>query len=229
MTQLHHRSDVRHRVRTEIIAAATVLVPVAVVLWAAMFAIGRVITHLGAHSAVPAFDRRVDQDLARDRTHTWTTVTHYITDGAETLTVIAVGLIAVIVLRLVLKRWREGTMLAIGLVGEVSIFVLATLVVDRARPPVPHLDSAPPTSSFPSGHTSAAIVLYGGLAVIVWALTRNATARILSGMLGVGVPLAVGLSRMYRGMHYPTDVIAGAILGTVWLFACAHTILWRDR
>src|SRR3712207_7042639 len=88
----------------------------------------------------------------------------------ETITVIAIGLVAFVLLRVRLTRWREPVYLAVTLIGEVTIFVSTTLLVDRARPPVRHLDSAPPTSSFPSGHTAASVALYGGLAVLAWRL-----------------------------------------------------------
>lgn len=228
-TEVHPARTEHHSVRDRVVSAARVLLPTALVLWLVLFGVGHLITSMGPQSSALGFDRTVEHDLARDRTSGWNTITHYLTDGAETLTVISIGLIAAIVLRLLLRRWREPLLLATGLIGEVTIFVLTTLVVGRARPDVPHLDNAPPTSSFPSGHTSAAIVLYGGLALILWHLSRNVAVRIGGAVLAVGMPVAVGVSRMYRGMHFPTDVIAGAILGTVWLAVCARTILWRDE
>ena len=53
---------------------------------------------------------------------------------------IGVGLVAFVLLRLQLKRWREPLFLAVAVIGEVTIFVSTTLLVDRDRPPVPHLD-----------------------------------------------------------------------------------------
>jgi undecaprenyl-diphosphatase len=108
-------------------------------------------------------------------------------------------------------------MLVVGLTLEVTVFVTTTLFVDRPRPPVVRLDPAPPTSSFPSGHTAAAIVLYVGLILVihhVWGRTRaTAVASVLLAL----VPVTVGLSRLSRGMHHPTDVLVGAALGAVAL------------
>jgi undecaprenyl-diphosphatase len=83
---------------------------------------------------------------------------------------------------------------------------------------VRHLDQAPPTSSFPSGHVAAAICMYGALAVLANERARSALVRGLFVALAVLVPLAVGLSRMYRGMHFLSDVLGGVILGVTWLF-----------
>ena len=84
-------------------------------------------------------------------------------------------------------------------------------LVERPRPTVSHLDAVPTTSSFPSGHTAAAIVLYLGLALIITSFVRNLVVRALVWSLAVVLPIAVALSRLYRGMHHPTDVIASAI------------------
>ena len=108
-------------------------------------------------------------------------------------------------------------LVAVAVTGEVLIFLAITLLVDRPRPLVKHLDVAPPTSSFPSGHTAAAVALYGAWALLAWQRSRSAPLRGLLTLLAIAVPTAVALSRMYRGMHYPTDVLAGALLGTGWL------------
>jgi membrane-associated phospholipid phosphatase len=99
------------------------------------------------------------------------------------------------------------------LVVEVTVFLSVTLAIDRPRPAVPHLDSAPPTSSFPSGHTAAAMVLFAGIALIAMCCTRSWVLRAASVVVAVVIPVTVGAGRVYRGMHAPTDVFAGALLG----------------
>jgi len=99
-----------------------------------------------------------------------------------------------------------------ALLIEVGAFLAATFAINRPRPAVPQLDVAPPTSSYPSGHTAAALVLYVGIAIIVWTLTDNRALRVLFWTLAVLVPLFVALSRLYRGMHHATDVIASVFL-----------------
>lgn len=204
-----------------------VLVAAAVLIWLVLVLSGHLLGHQWKDSALVRWDASVDRHLAADRRDPWTEITHLATFLAETLTVIAVGLVAFVLLRLGLKRWREPIFLAVAVIGEVTIFVSTTLLVDRARPPVKHLDSAPPTSSFPSGHTAASVALYGGLAVLAWRLGAAAWLRALAGAAAVLVPVLVAVSRMYRGMHYPTDVIAGALLACCWLAVTSAVILGR--
>jgi len=118
---------------------------------------------------------------------------------------LAVGILAIG------RHWAQIAFLVGGLVIEVTTFVTTAFLVERPRPAVRQLDAVPPTSSFPSGHTAASIVLYVGLALIVTSLVRNWFVRALVWSLAVALPVAVALSRLYRGMHHPTDVIASAI------------------
>jgi undecaprenyl-diphosphatase len=116
-------------------------------------------------------------------------------------------------------------LVAVAVAGEVTIFVTVTLLVDRGRPPVKHLDAAPPTSSFPSGHTAAAVALYGALAVLASERARSALVRGLFIALAVLVPLVVAVSRMYRGMHYLSDVVGGWAVGLAAFSICGIVAL----
>jgi undecaprenyl-diphosphatase len=110
------------------------------------------------------------------------------------------------------RRWFEPVFLVVSLVIEATAFIVVTTVVGRDRPDVPRLDSSPVGSSFPSGHVAAAAA-YAAIAVVVFWHTRKRWARILVVLVSVLVPVIVALSRMYRGMHFLSDTIAGAVLG----------------
>ena len=184
-------------------ASALWLLAAAVLIWLVLVGVGHLLGHQWKDSALVRWDASVDRNLAAHRHQPWTELTHLFTFLAETMTVIGVGLVAFVLLRVGLKRWREPLFLAVSLIGEVTIFVATTLLVDRDRPPVKHLDSAPPTSSFPSGHTAASVALYGGLAVIAWRVGAAAWLRTLATVAAVAVPVVVALSRMYRGNALP--------------------------
>jgi undecaprenyl-diphosphatase len=116
------------------------------------------------------------------------------------------------------RRWTEPALLIGSLVLEVGIFTLSSFVVDRPRPPIPHLDPIPPTGAFPSGHSAAAVAFYGVIAIVVWWHTRNRVARTVAVLVAFVVPPVVAASRMYRGMHHLSDVVVGLVIGLVSLW-----------
>jgi membrane-associated phospholipid phosphatase len=208
-------------------AAAVRLIGGAVVLWGLMCLLGLLMAQVLNTGPVHTADLGVDRWFAARRTGPWNDVTKFVTDLAQTWIVIGVTAAMVLLLRWWLGRWYEGLMLIIVMVGELVIFVSVTEIIERHRPPVPHLDPAPPTSSFPSGHTGASVALYGGLAILLlWVLGRRPVTRATAVVLLL-VPVLVGISRLYRGMHYPSDVLAGALLGGTWLLLVTATLLPR--
>jgi len=211
------------------VAVTVRLLGAALVILLVMVGIGQLLTHAWQHSGLVDWDDSVERWFVRHRTAGWNSTTKVVTFGAETETVIAIGLIFFIALRMRLGRWLESMFLAVSLIGEVSIFVSTTLLVERHRPAVPRLDGAPPTSSFPSGHTAASVALYGGLALIAWHAARSAWLRLAATALAVGMPIGVALARLYRGMHNPTDVLAGALLACCWLAVASTLVLRADR
>ncbi|MBB2942670.1 undecaprenyl-diphosphatase [Actinoplanes lutulentus] len=118
------------------------------------------------------------------------------------------------------RQWRPVLFLVLTMVGELTLFLCAAAAVDRPRPPVEQLDGQMPTSSFPSGHIAATMCLWAAIAIITMARIRQPWRWIFPA-LAVIMPLIVALSRMYRGMHHPTDMLGAALLTTAWL-----TVLW---
>ncbi len=138
-------------------------------------------------------------------------------------TPVKIGLIAVlgVAFPLALRRWHDWAFLLGALVLEVSVYGLSSYLVGRPRPPVERLASAP-TESFPSGHVAAATTFYIGLALIVSWHTTNRTARTTAWLVGALIPIGMCLSRLYLGMHYVSDVVAGLALGAVSLVVALH-------
>jgi undecaprenyl-diphosphatase len=141
---------------------------------------------------------------------------------ADTATIMVLCGVAVWVLRGRLRRWREALLVAAATIGQSAVFLSTTLVIDRERPGVPHLDEAPPTSSFPSGHSSAALALFGALALVVHRCGGPPWLRRTVVVLLLAVPPLVMAGRMYRGMHHPSDILGSVVVGGLVLF-------WSDR
>ena len=199
------------------------------VLALALSLIGWAIVKLATPSALTRWEDSVNQWFYAARTPTLDTVSHIGSYLAETITCIVLLVVVTVALRLWLGRWRESWTLFAAIVGELLVFLIVTAVVNRPRPDVPLLDAAPPTSSFPSGHTAAAVAFYGCLAVIVLRQLRPRWFAITIATLLCLVPLVVGISRLYRGMHHPTDVVFGALGGGLWLALVLSTLLPRPR
>ncbi|MFI6736985.1 phosphatase PAP2 family protein [Nonomuraea sp. NPDC050451] len=187
----------------------------------------------GAGKAIlawPTSEASVSRSLAAGRTPLWNTLTDFGSSLSDTPYIVALTVIAAVVLRLVYRRWRESIFLVAAVWSQSLIFLATTEAVGRHRPPVQHIDPAPPTSSFPSGHVSAAVAFYCGMALVLTAHVRNRALQVLIWALGIAAPLAVGLSRLYRGMHFLTDVLWGVLLGVGCVVMAARAILYaRER
>jgi membrane-associated phospholipid phosphatase len=179
-----------------------------VALVAVWFAMGKVVVN---SEAINSFDQRVADWFVDQRTADLDVATKWGSDLADTFVKIGVTALLAIGMRLAWKRWREPLMMVVPLVLEAAVFITVTYLIARPRPDDP-LESSPVNSSFPSGHVAAAAA-YSALVIIVFWHTRKVWARALVVLVSIALPVVVGLSRMYRGMHFFSDVVAGAALG----------------
>lgn len=179
--------------------------------------VGHLLTDVLAGTAVERRDRDVLVWFLHRRTDTGKTLATIGSGLGDTATKVIATLVICLILLWALKRWYEALLAAIALVFEASVFLIVTLLVKRPRPDIPRLQGSPVNSSFPSGHVAAAMT-YLALAVVIGWHTRHRWVKIGLVVLTVAITVAVGLSRLYQGMHYLTDVIAGAVLGLVSVF-----------
>jgi undecaprenyl-diphosphatase len=115
-------------------------------------------------------------------------------------------------------RW-SAAVLAFGSTFGVLASVLLKTLFDRARPDVvAHLVSVE-TTSFPSSHAMNAAFVYLTLAVLAADRQRHAAARHYLIALGFALTIWIGVSRLYLGVHWPSDVLGGWAIGTLWAMA----------
>ena len=186
-------------------------------------AIGLLMTDLLAPNPITRLDDNVANRLVSGRTAAKDDLAHWGAFMASTeVKVVVTSLLAVAVM-VAWRRWHETVFLAFTLIFEATVFIVVTSIVGRPRPDVPRLEDSPVNSSYPSGHVAAATV-YGAFVVIVFWHTTSRWIRSLSVGVFVAVLGAVVWSRLYQGMHFLSDVIAGIVLGLVSLGICLFVI-----
>lgn len=153
-------------------------------------------------------------------------VTHF-TDLGGTVGMPVIAVVVVVVLALRRRSWLPVVLMGIAAAGSVLITVLGKDLAGRARPPVglavPPLETSP---SFPSGHTLNATVVLGISAYLVMLGRKHPRSRLLVASVVVVFVVGMGLSRVWLGHHWLTDVIAGWLVGLAWLGAVvtAHRV-----
>lgn len=138
--------------------------------------------------------------------------------GSE-MPVVFITIIAMIVLYVCLRHKRELLFLACVLAGSTLLNALLKLVFQRARPTINRIIEVS-GYSFPSGHSMAAFSLYGGLAFLIWKHVPTLTGRVLMIVASAVFILTIGISRIYLGVHYPSDIVGGYFLSGCWLSTC---------
>jgi len=131
---------------------------------------------------------------------------------------------------LVRKRWVDSLVLITSAGGAAAVTAVVKVLVERSRPDlVEPLVRMPDSMSFPSGHATVAVAFYLVLGILAAGWVRRGETRVLFLLIGLVVALLLGFSRLYLGVHYLTDVIAGYAVGAMWatIAITAGTLLDR--
>jgi membrane-associated phospholipid phosphatase len=184
---------------------------------------------LALSPAIAAFDTQLSAVIQSWRAPALTVVFSAATWSASTLVVTAIVLVAVAVL-----VWRcdhrEALLVALIVASGTALGAIAKRVTARPRPPVSNALIGLPTSySFPSGHTLAALLLWTLIAFVVVRVARHGWVRALAVCGGLALVVLVGTSRVYLGVHWPSDILASWLLGIAWLSATLGGFLTWER
>jgi len=175
----------------------------------------------------PVLDRAIDARTATNmRVVTWFTTL----GGPVWMTVIAAGI--TLGMTLLWRSWTPLVLMLVAVGGSLLMTTVGKSLVGRVRPP--QVDAVPPfesSPSFPSGHTLNSTVIAAMVAYLLLRRLGTSWARVLTMVLAVGWAVTMGLSRVFLGHHWLTDVAVGWTLGLAWVGALilAHRLFLTLR
>jgi undecaprenyl-diphosphatase len=196
---------------------------VLVLAWVALLLAGWAVGSL-VSNAHPAFDASAVTDLRAAPSSSLTDAMRAITFLGSPL-LLDVVFAAALVTLIVRRSWRNALFLTLASPVTVLMVQIIKPAVARARPLGPHVTPAD-GFSWPSGHASSSAALYGALLLIALGtrvLTGHRARRTLEILVAALLAL-IGLSRVYLGVHYPTDVLAAWLLVAGWLTVLERTV-----
>lgn len=146
--------------------------------------------------------------------------------GAAVLTLLSLSVVGFLLLE---RKGRIALLVVASIAGGLLLAGALKSGFHRPRPSVvPHLTTET-TTSFPSGHSMLSAVTYLTLGTLLARHYRDHRLKIFFLAAAVGISFLVGLSRVYLGVHYPTDVLAGWCAGTAWALLCDLVARWLQR
>ncbi|MGQ3675201.1 phosphatase PAP2 family protein [Xanthobacter sp. TB0139] len=146
--------------------------------------------------------------------------------GTGVLTLITLAAVAFLLL---IRKRHAAAMVAVSVAGGILLSQAMKWGFDRPRPDlVPH-GAAVYTQSFPSGHAMLSAVVYLTLGALLARTQPQVRVKLFLLTLAAGLTVLVGISRIYLGVHWPTDVLGGWMLGAAWATLCWLLMVWLQR
>lgn len=145
------------------------------------------------------------------------------------IAVLTLSTLAIAGFFLLQKKVASTLYLLFAVGGGLLISTIAKEAFDRSRPDLVPYGSIVQTASFPSGHSMLAAVVYLTLGVLVARTLPQRRLKIYVLSLATLVTILVGISRVYLGVHWPTDVLAGWLAGVAWACVCMLGARWLAR
>ncbi len=177
------------------------------------------LTEILQSKLVAGFDQKVTDFIISFRSPQLNKVFQFITDLGDLYGYIILAALCGIGFYLKFKNWQYVLeMLFVLIIAGLSNLALKQ-VINRARPDAAHL-VAVETLSYPSGHAMSAIAFYGFLIYLFYSFKMNTWLKTGIILIFSFLILAIGVSRVYLGVHYPSDIVGGFIAGFIWIIFC---------
>ncbi|WP_339842246.1 phosphatase PAP2 family protein [uncultured Maribacter sp.] len=165
------------------------------------------------------YDSAITDYVISYRSPTLTSYFKFVTNVGDTYGYLIVLGVFLVVSLFVFKRWKYVAQATLVLaLATVSNMILKRFI-DRARPGIEHLVSVE-TLSYPSGHAMSAMAFYGFLIFLVTKFKIQKVIKYVLIIVLVLLILSIGISRIYLGVHFPSDVAGGFIAGFIWVVFC---------
>jgi undecaprenyl-diphosphatase len=129
---------------------------------------------------------------------------------------------------LLIRERALALLMAVAVIGGMLVSTLLKLGFNRARPDIPHSVEVF-TASFPSGHATLSAITFLTLAALLARVHDDRRVKAYFMVLAILLTISVGVSRVYLGVHYASDVLAGWCVGSGWAILCWAGALWLQR
>ena len=177
-------------------------------------------------SVLASADLNAVRDIAAERSGIVTQAARTVTWAGSAFLLVGLALIICSALDRTGLR-REALAVAFSLGGAMLIATWIKLLMARPRPPIEHLQTVT-SSSFPSGHATQASAFWLSLVLVLHTAGAPSTITGVAAGFALLIVFVVAASRVYLGVHYPSDVAAGALLGTGWTLYVSHCLRQRE-
>ena len=200
------------------------------------WAFGEVYEAVTENNGIAGFDQPVLDAMVASRTPAFTTLVNGFTQTGGPIGMPIIAVVVTVILMRVSKAVRPLILTLVAAGGSLAMTLAIKGLVGRSRPPL--AEAVPPfesSASFPSGHTLNAIVITGILVYSTLLVVRTNRARWWTVIGGGTYAIAIGLSRVYLGHHWLSDVVGAWLLGLAWLAVVivahrlAHAYATRTR
>ncbi len=197
-----------------------VAILIAVILFVLALASFVELTEELAENELAEFDDWVSTAIISLRNDQLTGFFRFTTHLGDKLTYGIMGVLMAAYFYIRKRSWKFIAQTSVVLALSTLSNIFLKSVINRSRPAFEHLVSVD-TLSYPSGHSMSAMAFYGFLIYLCLRYEMNTALRIVAVSILVLLILTVGVSRIYLGVHFPSDVVAGYVGGLIWVTFCA--------
>lgn len=166
-----------------------------------------------------SYDAQISGFVMNYRTPALTEYFIFVTNLGDTWGYVVAFILCTLLFYWKFKSWKYVSQLALVMILALSSDLILKKIINRTRPDIEHLVKID-TASYPSGHAMISMAFYGFLIYLIYKFKINKTLKIFLIAFCAFLILNIGISRIYLGVHFPSDIAGGWIAGFIWVIFC---------